>query len=205
MKIKIGILGYGEIGSAIEKVYLGKTEYDILVKDLDRDDNLFEVDYLHICIPFSNKFVEQVCNAIKEISPKTVIINSTVVPGTTRNIVQRSSFERVCHSPVRGVHPNLYEGLKTFEKYVGVIDNSLFAKEVSSHFNDLEIKTRVVFPTEASELAKIASTTYYGLCIAWHGEMASMCDNYGVDFEDVMTAWNTGYNQGYQSLGMNNV
>ena len=37
-KIKVGIIGYGEIGSSIEKLYLGKNKYKILIKDLDRDD-----------------------------------------------------------------------------------------------------------------------------------------------------------------------
>ena len=37
------------------------------------------------------------------------------------------------------------------------------------------IKTKLVYPSKTSELAKLFCTTYYGLCIAWHGEMAKIC------------------------------
>ena len=35
--------------------------------------------------------------------------------------------------------------------------------------------------------------------------MAKLCQIYGTDFEDVMTNWNLGYNEGYNLLGMGNV
>ena len=42
----IGILGYGEVGSAIAKFYDRPK-----IKDIGRDDDLRGVDILHICIP----------------------------------------------------------------------------------------------------------------------------------------------------------
>lgn len=205
MQTKIGIVGFGEIGSSVEKLYLGKKKYTTHIKDLDRDDGLFGVDYMHICIPYSEDFVDLVCAYIQKEKPKNVIINSTIVPGTTRRVIDKSGFTNICHSPVRGVHPNLYEGLKAFEKYVSVLEEGQFSSDVSTHFSKLGIQTKVVSPPEVSELAKIASTTYYGLCIAWHGEMNELCSEYNVDFEDVMTNWNLGYNEGYRALGMPNV
>jgi hypothetical protein len=44
------------------------------------------------------------------------------------------------------------------------------------------------------------STTYYGLCIAWHGEMKHICDEYNIDFEEAVTDWNKGYNKGMRGL-----
>lgn len=201
---KIGILGYGEIGQSVKKLYAGK-DYEVYVKDLDIDEGIDNVDYLHICIPYSDDFVEQVCECAQEENPKNVIIHSTVVIGATRKIIQESGRRNICHSPVRGVHPNLYEGLQTFEKYVGFSEIGEFSETVCEHFKQLGVKTKSVSPIETSELAKLASTTYYGLCIAFHGEMQKLCSENGLDFKDVMNDWNEGYNKGYIELGMGNV
>ena len=57
MKTNIGIIGHGEIGSSIEKLYLGKSKYAVFIKDIERDDGHEGIDFLHICIPFSCKIL----------------------------------------------------------------------------------------------------------------------------------------------------
>ena len=59
--------------------------------------------------------------------------------------------------------------------------------------------------SETTELAKVLSTTYYGVIIAWHGEMKKICDKYNVNFEKSVTLWNETYNRGYLTLGKENV
>jgi len=56
-----------------------------------------------------------------------------------------------------------------------------------------------------TELGKLFSTTYYGLCISWHGEMKKICDKAGVDFEKAVADFNKTYNDGYKELGKENV
>ena len=162
--IKVGILGYGEIGKSLARFYK-----DPKIKDLDRDDGLQGVDILHVCIPYNDKFVDIIKKEIKEIKPKLTIIHSTVAPGTTKKI-----GGMVVHSPVRGVHPHLYEGIKTFVKYIGA-DDKKAGEMAKKHLESLGIKTKLVYPSKTSELAKLLCTTYYGLCIAWHGEMNKIC------------------------------
>ena len=65
----------------------------------------------------------------------------------------------VVHSPVRGVHPYLFEGLKTFVKYVGAEDKKA-GEMAKKHFESLGIKTKLVYPAKTSELAKLFCTTY---------------------------------------------
>jgi len=57
---------------------------------------------------------------------------------------------------------------------------------------------------ETSELAKLLSTTYYGMCIAWTGEMKKFCDEVGADFNETVRMWNETYNEGYTELGHSN-
>lgn len=191
---KAGILGYGEIGKAMARFYKNPK-----IKDLDRNDGLQGIEILHICIPWSDKFVEIVKNQIERSKPKITIINSTVAPGTTKKI-----GGMVVHSPVRGVHPKLYEGIKTFVKYIGA--NSKEAADLAQkHFKSLGVKTKVFYPSATTELGKILDTTYYGVCIAWHKEMKKICDQFNVDFEKAVTDFNISYNEGYKKLGKGNV
>ena len=190
----IGILGFGEVGQAMAKLYNNPK-----IKDLNRDDNLKGVDILHICIPFNEKFVEIVKKEIQELKPKLIIVNSTVAPGTIKEI-----GGMIVHSPIRGIHPELYQGIKTFVKYIGT-DNEEAGNMAKEHFESLGLKVKVFMPSATTEIGKLFSTTYYGLCIAWHGEMKKICNELGIDFEQAVTDFNKTYNQGYSELGKNNV
>ena len=208
----IGILGYGEVGQAIAKFYGSagaSTELSRMsspqarIKDLTRDDKLEGVEILHICIPWGNKFVDIVKSEIRKIHPKLTIIHSTTAPGTTKEIA--AEFKgMVVHSPVRGIHPHLYEGIKTFVKYIGA-ENKRAGQLAKRHLNSLGIKTKVFSPAVTTEIAKILDTSYYGVCIAWHGEMKEICNKYGINFEEAVTDFNKTYNQGYTKLGKKNV
>jgi UDP-N-acetyl-D-mannosaminuronate dehydrogenase len=154
---------------------------------------------LHVCIPWNRDFIEIVKREIKKIKPKLVIIHSTVAPGATKKIGGMT-----VHSPIRGIHPYLYKGIKTFVKYVGA-DNKKAGKMAKKHLEDLGIKTRLFYPSLTTETGKLLDTAYYSLCIAWHGEMKKLCDEFKIDFGNTVTDFNVTYNEGYKKLGKNNV
>jgi len=191
----IGIIGHGEIGQGLEKVYVEKG-YAPLIKDLDRDDGLEGVDVLNICIPYSEKFVTQVRQFMDDIKPGIAILHSTVPPGTTYEI--SSKHPNVVHSPVRGVHPNLDTGIKTFVKVFGGIE----AERAAKHFeHDLDVETCVYESSRATEVAKLLDTSYYGVCIAWHDYARKLCYEHGVNFNEAQSHYNMTYNRGYEELG----
>jgi len=193
-KSKIGILGYGEVGKSIAKFYKNPR-----TKDLGKDDGLQGVEILNVCIPWNNNFVKIVKKEIKKVKPKLTIIHSTVAPGTTKKIGRM-----VVHSPIRGIHPHLYKGIKTFVKYVGA-DNKKAGNLAERHLKSLGVRTRVFFPSVTTEIGKLLDTSYYGLCIAWHAEMGKICRKYKIDFEEAVTDFNQTYNEGYVKLGKKNV
>jgi len=209
---KIGILGYGEVGRAIAKFYKSprfrkRFGGQAKIKDLNRDDGLEGVEILHICIPWNENFIKIVRKEIKEIKPRLTIIHSTVAPGTTKKLalsLPRRIGRMVVHSPIRGDHPHLYKGIKTFVKYIGV-DNKKAGELAKKHLESLGIKTKVFYPSVTTEIGKLLDTSYYGLCIAWHGEMKKICDKYGIDFEKAVTNFNKTYNVTYPKLGKPNV
>jgi len=196
IKTTVGILGYGEVGKALAKFYKNPQ-----IKDLIRKDKLIDLDILHICIPYDKNFVKTVVKEIKSSKAKLVIINSTVAPGTTRKIQKLSLHNNIVHSSVRGKHPNLYLGLKTYVKFVGS-DNLKAGKMAVSHFRSLGIKSKLLKNSVASELAKLFCTTYYGVCVAWFKEMARISEQFGLDYQEVFPAYNKTYNSGIRRVGM---
>lgn len=205
MSKRVGILGYGEIGSSLGSVYVNHSDAELLIKDLDRDDGLTELDVLNICIPFKDQeqFSSAVLKQISESNPKVTIIHSTVHPGTT-NMIADVSGANVVHSPVRGVHPNLYDGLMTFVKFIGS-DDTESGELAKEHIESLGISTNLCKSSRATELGKLLSTTYYGVAIAWHAEMKKICDHFCVSFDEAVTEFNKTYNEGYKKLGKDNV
>jgi UDP-N-acetyl-D-mannosaminuronate dehydrogenase len=203
---KIGILGYGEVGEAIAQFYGSAGSPQAKIKDLKRDDGLKGVEILHICLPWKENFIEIVKKEIKEIKPKLTIIHSTVAIGTTKKIISGlpQDYQWVVHSPVRGIHPKLFEGIKTFVKYIGA-DNKKAGEMAKKHLESLGIKTKIFYPSITTEIGKLLDTSYYGLCIAWHGEMKKLCDKYKIDFEKAVTDFNKTYNEAYKKLGKPNV
>lgn len=196
--MKIGILGFGEVGKAISKLYDSPS-----IKDLEMDDGLENSNILNICIPFSQQFVEIVSNEIAEIKPDLTIIHSTVMPGTTEAISNIIDLP-IVHSPIRGVHPNLYEGIITFVKYIGSDDDKSL-ELAKNHLESLGLSVNLLSSSRNSEVGKLLDTTYYGIAIAWHGEMKRLCDQLDVDFDEAVTDFNKTYNLGYDKLGKKNV
>ncbi|CAM9104302.1 unnamed protein product [Ectocarpus sp. 12 AP-2014] len=210
----VGILGQGEIGSSLHGVYTLANVADVaqvVVRDppRGRDVCLSNCDIVNVCIPYLgyDEFV-QVLRDLGLRAGCVVIIQSTVAVGCTDR-AQEDLPSLVCvHSPVRGQHPALTEGLLTFEKYVGMSDRFSGDEKVTSlvtrHITTLGMEP-VVCRAKESELAKLVSTTLYGMNIAAVTDVSRMCQEVGVDFEKVFTRWQTGYNAGYMALGKPNV
>ena len=203
--MKIGIVGHGQVGQAVAKLYsetdTTKTWFSfdkIQIYDPYQGmlDDISDVDILNVCIPYTKDFV----SIVKDLPTPNwyTVIHSTVPVGTTEKF-----GHKFLHSPVRGVHPNLYEGLKTFVKFIG--GDEQLAEAYSGHLKTLGVETHICKDAKTTELSKLADTTYYGLCIAFTSDMKKLCDEYDLDFMEVMTKYNNTYNEGYKKLGKPNV
>ena len=188
----IGILGYGEVGQAIAKFY---PKSKLRIRDLKRNDDFRGVEVLHICLPWSKDFVKISKKVINETNPKLTIIHSTVAVGTTKKI-----GGMVAHSPIRGIHPELYKGTKIFVKYIGA-DNKKSGEAAKNHLEGLGIKTKLFMPAATTEALKLWDTTQYGWMIVLNKEIKRWCDKEGLDFKAIYMEANKSYNDGYKKLG----
>jgi hypothetical protein len=180
------IIGYGEIGKSLWNVLSPYYHTDAIDKD---DDNEEQYEILHICFPYSKKFIEQVKEYQLQFKPKYTVIHSTVPVGTSR------ACDAV-NSPCLGIHPNLESGLKTFIKFLGGEQ----ASEVADYFRRVGMKVYLFNEPETSELMKILDTTFYGICLEYTKDVKKQCEKLGVPFE-AWTIWTENYNRGYEKLG----
>ena len=101
------IIGKGEVGTALWKIL--RKKYSTYITD--KTDKQLDIEIIHICFPYSKNFIKEVKRYRELFEPLYIVIHSTVPVGT--------SFEcGAYHSPIRGVHPNLEEGIRTFVKYL---------------------------------------------------------------------------------------
>ena len=204
----IKIFGYGEIGKSIGEC-LEKKGFSYAYKDLKGSEGSEFCDILHVCIPYGDSFIRDVFLEAANSRAKIVIIHSTVAPRTTAEIYWNLNYFdgkvthriEVVHSPVIGVHPNLYEGLMTFKKWIGYDHASPGA---IAHLCDLGMQVYPVDRSLTTELLKLLCTTYYGKCIAFTWDAKKLLLEHGVNF-DFFAEWNENYNEGYEKLGMKNV
>jgi UDP-N-acetyl-D-mannosaminuronate dehydrogenase len=184
-KKKVVVVGLGEVGKPL--LELISEHHDAVGVDVaPASERVSRPDVLHICYPFEIKdFVGETARYIARFEPGLTIINSTVGVGTTRAVAQRTGTA-VVHSPVRGKHARMLAEMRSYKKFVGAMDPEA-GERAAGHFKSLGLKTEVLTSPEATELAKLTETTYFGLMIAWAQELERYCDQSGADYEEIIS------------------
>lgn len=180
---RVVVVGLGEVGKPL--LELLSESCDVIGVDLTPPvGEIGPVDILHICYPFEIKdFIGETVRYVGLFNPRLTIINSTVAVGTTR-AVARLAGAAVVHSPVRGKHARMLQEMRSYVKFVGAIDSG-DGEYAAQHFQSLGLKTRVLAAPEATELAKLTETTYFGLLIAWAQEVERYCDQVGQAYDEI--------------------
>ena len=187
------ILGMGEVGETLFDLLVDR-KFDCIGIDLDdskcknytENEIIENPQYLHVCLPgelekFTDIVIEWI-NKIKNI--QVVVIHSTVKPGTTKTIQERSSIP-ILFSPVRGVHRRFLDDIKKYTKFISFDDteiNSKIKKDLENRFEKVDWMST----TKTAELAKIlVDTTYYGWLINYAQITKMICEKENVDFDEM--------------------
>ena len=210
MKInkRIGIVGKGFVGSAVQFGFSPSVGVDAEVKVYDKDPNksthtLQEVvlgsDIIFLSVPTpSNKdgsinldIVKSILNDINEIYSETVnsiiLLRSTVIPGTTRKLQQKYPKLRIVFNP-----EFLTERAANFD----FINQSRFVVggdpadvvEVSELFRKRFGKSMSIIETnyETAELIKYMTNTFFATKISFLNDMKLLSDKCGAIWEDAV-------------------
>ncbi|HXZ32814.1 MAG TPA: hypothetical protein VEH30_11075 [Terriglobales bacterium] len=181
---KIVVVGLGEIGKPLFQLI--SEHHEVVGVDISPVGQIDQVDVMHVCYPFQIKnFIGETARYIEHFRPALTVINSTVSVGTTRAIAERTGTP-VVNSPVRGKHVRMLEELRFYTKFVGANDPAS-AERAAKHFETLGLKVKILSSPEATELAKLTETTYFGLMIAWAQELERYCDQSEQDYEEIIS------------------
>lgn len=214
------VVGLGEVGKALKQVL----EEKFFVDGKDKEplkSRWVNYEVIHFCLPWPCEhehcfdcddkgcthdcLSSSKCGSIKTMKgivaefggPNTLIINHSSTPeGATEQLGSDA-----VHSPIRGVHPNLAQGIKTFVKYFG----GSRALEAAQYFKELGIETRITLESRETEALKQLDTLQYGEMISLEKDIYYYCKEKGYDFELVYSHANQTYNEGYNKLLMPHV
>lgn len=181
------IVGYGEIGSSLMRV-IG----DCMVQDLGLGLSVTtsgSVNVLHICIPYTNKFISQVKEYQQDYRPELTIIYSTVPIGTTKEIGGNT-----VHSPIEGKHPNLHHGIEMV-RFIGA-DNIKAGQEALKYWERYSSYVRVLESSTYTEAIKLLSTATYGINIVWADYMQRVAEAIDMPYKYIKD-FNVSYNDIY--------
>lgn len=179
------VVGVGEVGGPLAQVL--ERHAPVLRLDLEPRDFADKIGVMHICFPFRNgkEFTAAVVGYIRRFDPQLTIIDSTVVPGTTV-AVARAAGRPICYSPVRGKHTEMAKALTHYGKFVAGTD-ARAVDEAIEHFSAAKMKTRRVSSPDTLELAKLAETTYFGVCITFAQELNRYAKATGANYDEAIS------------------
>lgn len=193
---KVVVLGgMGDVGRALVTVLSSRN--DVFVDDLfDKTPDVEVIDFLHVCIPYSDNFINAVAEKAFHYKTKSVIIHSTVPIGKTRKVMELVSPKLKCsvfHAPVRGQHSDLEGGLRSFKMPVGGFGDP---GAILSHLKSSGISCELWKKSEETELAKLLCLSRYLNTLAWYENASDICSKYGID-RQIVYKWTNSYNDGY--------
>ena len=80
----------------------------------------------------------------------------------------------------------MQEEMLHYTKFVGALDPESGQRAIE-HFEGVGMKARLLASPEASEIAKLTETTYFGLLIAWAQEVERYCMKLGANYDEVVS------------------
>jgi len=194
------VIGGGEVGSTIYEIL--KRVVPVAIVDVDKEKQKLpdtreyvskfrkkdEIRMIHICIPFTtqDKFIDIVKQYIKEYNPQVVVIHSTVKRGTTK-ILSKGSDIPIIYSATRGVHARFMEDMEYYTKFWATTSTDRKAINIFRQgMSDVGFKLKQMSTPDTLELAKLLTdTTYYGVLISYAQKTKVICDEAGIDYDEM--------------------
>ncbi len=190
MGVRVLVAGLGEVGRPIYELLAESGKFEVYGVDIDPsrtvhgfDEVPAGVDFLHVCYPYTGKFLDTTRWYVERYRPRRIIVHSTVAPGTTRKVYEELGIP-VAFSPVRGKHPHIKEHLKFWPKWVAALPGEELDAFVE-HLEAMGLRVKGSEHPETLELAKIYETVYRAVMIAFWQEAHRSARALGADIAGV--------------------
>ena len=198
--MKIGIIGNGFVGNAIYECL--RHSYKILVYDINPElsgcNNIADIteqcDYIFVAVPTpmylsGHPDLSIVFDVVEKISQSysnnVIILKSTVVPGTCREIKRRHPNLRIVFSPEFLTEANSVKDFKTCNRMIfggESVDACGCVDMMKAIFPDKEYKTT---DWETAEMVKYYINTFLAAKVSFANEMKQICGIVDADYDTV--------------------
>jgi UDPglucose 6-dehydrogenase len=225
IKQKIGIVGKGFVGSAVQFGFSPSVGCDAEVRVYDINPNksthtleetVNESDFIFLSVPTpSNKdgsinidILDDALNNINEVSEcqNAVLVRSTVVPGTTRKLQGKYPDLNLLFNPEFLTERNAKFDFINTSRFVvgnnGKTLNELHSEKLVDLFRDRFSEGISVLETnyETAEMIKYMSNCFFATKISFMNEMYKIAEKSDVDWEQAVSGFVTDGRIGHTHL-----
>lgn len=193
----VGIMGLGVVGDGVQH-YFQRTDHEIRVYDPNRGlgsvQSINEAGVVFICVPtpylpergFDDSAIQNALGLLE--GSKTVIIKSTVLPGTTEALQTRYSQHCLLFNPefLREAHART-DFLRPDRQIIGYTAQSRHLAGAVLAMLPAAPYMEVMGSREA-EMAKYMTNAFLALKVTFANEMSDLCASLDVEYDKVREA-----------------
>jgi len=201
--LNVGIVGQGFVGSAIKEGL--RNFHNVLTYDKDPSKSMTATleqvvdnsEIIFVCVPTpmrlsgecDTRILEDVVCEINDIvtksksSKKTIVVKSTVPPGTTSRLDEKYSKINVAFSPEFLTEANSFED---FKNQTRIIVGGSGAKKVKQMFRKPFPKIPIVITkSDTAEMVKYFINCFLATKVTFANQMYDLCETSGIDYDKV--------------------
>lgn len=199
LNLTVGIVGVGVVGNAVSKSFIKHNIKTVLYdkyKNIGSIDDLFETNFIFLCLPTPFKDTEYDKSAINEVcqylSNKKykglVIVKSTVEPETSEKLSKEYNLN-ICHNPefltARSAEDDFENQKHIVIGKTSSCDNSLvelLKYFYMEHYPEAKIS---LSSSNESETMKLGVNNFYSVKVQFFTEIYLLCQKLGTSYEKV--------------------
>lgn len=189
----IGIIGVGMVGGALLD-YFKKEGIEPYIYDKGKNfgsmEEVNKADIIFLCIPtpfdrekqsFDLSYVEEACANVS--GNKTIVIKSTVVPGTTQKLQEKYPQHKFLFNPEFLVEKRANQDMLSPDRQiVGFTENSKdFAQEILNLLPSAPYEK--IIRSQEAEMIKYFGNNFLAIKVIFSNQMHSLCKKLDIDYD----------------------
>lgn len=202
----VGIIGGGFVGSAVAFGFGSSNSHDFNVRvydiDPDRSSHTFEEtisesDFIFLCLPTPSKpdmsidlsYVEDVMEKISKIVDpfeQTIIIKSTVIPGTCRRLSKKYGLNIVSNPEFLTERRAKWDFINAAQVVIGSDEKDAATKVQNLYKKRFSSMKYLVTDSTTSEFVKYMLNCFFSAKLSFMNEMYQIANSFGVNWEDAV-------------------
>ncbi len=197
----IGVIGQGFVGNAVYQKF--KNHYDVLTYDKYKSDHnstlrdlILNSKYIFVCLPTPMNtdgscnidIIEEVLEEVNQItdSPKTIVLKSTVICGTTEKLNLKYEFLNIVFNPEFLTERNAVKDYDNQDRIILGGDRP-HTTDLKQIFSKVFPNSRIIKTSSThAEMVKYLTNTFLAVKVSFANEMYELCNKLEIDYDKVV-------------------